>query len=91
MRLVFDIRRFAWVPLMVLLLGSADTHGALFKRTGADIYKQQCAKCHAPHMPEPGVGPATCRACHAQLSAKSHPTPPQQCVSCHLFGGMRAP
>jgi hypothetical protein len=50
---------------------------------------QQCSKCHAPHTPEPGAGPQTCKGCHTQLSPKSHPTPPQQCVSCHLF--TRAP
>lgn len=44
-----------------------------------------CTSCHGPHTPEPGVGPETCRACHRSLPKQSHPTPPQQCVSCHLF------
>jgi hypothetical protein len=46
---------------------------------------QKCSSCHAPHVPEPGFGPAACRTCHVQLPTKSHPTPPQQCASCHLF------
>ncbi len=46
---------------------------------------QSCATCHAPHGPQPGLEPRTCRSCHGTLSAKSHPTPPKQCASCHLF------
>ncbi|MBL8956805.1 MAG: hypothetical protein JNK82_38885 [Myxococcaceae bacterium] len=46
---------------------------------------QQCESCHRPHEPEPGVGPPTCKTCHPAPSAKNHPTPPQQCVGCHLF------
>ena len=44
-----------------------------------------CTSCHAPHTPQPGSGPASCRTCHVTLPKESHPTPPQQCVSCHLF------
>lgn len=50
---------------------------------------QQCRTCHAPHTPEPGVGPKTCRSCHVELPAKSHPTAPQSCVTCHLFSAPR--
>jgi len=46
---------------------------------------QQCDSCHRPHLPQPGFGPQSCQSCHKELSKKSHPTPPQQCVSCHLF------
>lgn len=45
----------------------------------------QCSTCHAPHAPAPGLEPKACRSCHPQPSLKSHPTPPQQCISCHLF------
>jgi hypothetical protein len=50
---------------------------------------QKCESCHAPHEPQPGFGPAACKTCHPTLSAKSHPTPPQQCVGCHLFSGRK--
>lgn len=46
---------------------------------------QECEKCHAAHTPEPGQGPQTCKACHKALSKKEHPTPPTQCIGCHLF------
>lgn len=47
---------------------------------------QQCSTCHAPHGAQPFNNTKTCRTnCHTQLTPKSHPTPPQQCVSCHLF------
>ncbi len=47
---------------------------------------QQCDSCHRPHLPQPGFGPQSCMAnCHTTLSKKEHPTPPQQCASCHLF------
>ncbi len=46
---------------------------------------QRCETCHAPHTPEPGAGPAVCRTCHQRLDKKNHPTPPAQCVGCHLF------
>ncbi|MCA3012620.1 MAG: hypothetical protein INH41_09510 [Myxococcaceae bacterium] len=46
---------------------------------------QRCEACHAPHTPEPGATPTTCRACHQRLDPKRHPTPPAQCVGCHLF------
>lgn len=50
---------------------------------------QKCESCHAPHTPEPGFGPKSCKSCHATLSKASHPTPPQQCASCHLFTGRK--
>ncbi len=45
----------------------------------------KCTSCHGPHTPQPGFGPQSCRSCHVNLPKESHPTPPQQCVSCHLF------
>ncbi|MBM4782306.1 MAG: hypothetical protein GQE15_31905 [Archangiaceae bacterium] len=46
---------------------------------------QQCEKCHTPHTPDPGRGPATCKSCHKALKLEQHPTPPTQCSGCHLF------
>ncbi len=46
---------------------------------------RECKTCHAPHLPQPGTGPAVCRTCHQKLPPKEHPTPPTQCVGCHLF------
>lgn len=46
----------------------------------------ECKSCHGPHEPQPGFGPASCLACHKKpLSPTEHPTPPTQCVGCHLF------
>lgn len=50
---------------------------------------QQCERCHAPHAPEPGSGPATCQGCHKALAREHHPTPPRQCATCHLFQSAR--
>jgi hypothetical protein len=46
---------------------------------------RDCKSCHAPHEPQPGFGPASCMKCHPHLPQKDHPTPPAQCVGCHLF------
>ena len=51
---------------------------------------QDCKSCHAPHEPQPGFGPKACATCHGRPSMKNHPTPPTQCVGCHLFSS-RAP
>lgn len=48
-------------------------------------HASSCTSCHAPHLPQPGFGPASCLTCHKSLPKESHPTPPKQCVSCHLF------
>ncbi len=46
---------------------------------------RECKTCHSPHTPEPSRGPSTCMSCHRRLPPASHPTPPAQCVGCHLF------
>ena len=46
---------------------------------------RECKTCHAAHTPEPSRGPAACVSCHRRLPQASHPTPPTQCVGCHLF------
>jgi hypothetical protein len=50
-----------------------------------DQHAASCTSCHAPHLPQPGFGPASCLTCHKSLPKENHPTPPKQCVSCHLF------
>lgn len=46
---------------------------------------RDCKTCHAPHEPQPGFGPKSCLSCHQRPSQKNHPTPPTQCIGCHLF------
>lgn len=55
---------------------------------------RECKDCHSPHAREPSEksfslaaqgGPAMCLTCHQRPSQKNHPTPPKQCVGCHLF------
>lgn len=51
---------------------------------------QTCQKCHSVHTatpaaPKGNTSPATCKACHPILSVKEHPTPPKECIGCHLF------
>ncbi|MDP3504034.1 MAG: cytochrome c3 family protein [Myxococcales bacterium] len=46
---------------------------------------QACEKCHTAHAPDPSLSTAVCKTCHKALKLDTHPTPPTQCASCHLF------
>lgn len=51
----------------------------------AEKEHQTCDKCHTAHTPDPSLGTAVCKSCHKALKLDTHPTPPTQCASCHLF------